>query len=112
MRIHWFAWDRRYPATSDTPHLAIARHLSRLLRRFAFLSGSRPLGRRPARAARAAAVILWLTREDEALAWQVPAQRKALAAAGIPALILPATNWLADDDTLQQITKFCRETFR
>jgi hypothetical protein len=65
-----------------------------------------------ARSARAAAAILWLTREDEALAWQVPAQRKALAAAGIPALILPATNWLADGDTLQQVTNFCRETFR
>jgi hypothetical protein len=42
----------------------------------------------------------------------VPAQRKALAAAGIPALILPATNWLADDNTLQQITQFCRDTLR
>ena len=65
-----------------------------------------------ATAANAAAVILWLTREDEALAWQVPAQRKALAAAGIPALIVPATHWLADDETLQRITAFCRETFR
>jgi hypothetical protein len=65
-----------------------------------------------ATATRAAAVILWLTREDEALAWAVPAQRKALAEAGIPALILPAARWLAEDAALQQITEFCRETFQ
>jgi hypothetical protein len=61
---------------------------------------------------RAAAVILWLTREDEALAWHLPAQRQALAAAQLPTLALPAARWLADDDTCARITAFCRETFR
>jgi hypothetical protein len=98
--------------TRDMPHFAIARHLrDRSVGSRSFLDRARWVVDQ-ARAARAAAVILWLTREDEALAWQVPAQRKALAAAGIPALILPATDWLANDDTLQQITQFCRETFR
>jgi hypothetical protein len=59
-------------------------------------------------AARAAAVILWLTREDEALAWQVPAQRRALAAAGIPMLVLPAASWRADDGALESIAEFCK----
>jgi hypothetical protein len=63
-----------------------------------------------ATAARADAVIVWLTREDEALAWQVPAQRCALAAAGTPLLMLPAARWQADEDTLERLTAFCAET--
>jgi len=62
-----------------------------------------------AAAARADAVVIWLTREDEALAWHVPAQRGALAAAGMPALIVPAARWQADDGTLDRIAGFCVE---
>jgi benzoyl-CoA reductase/2-hydroxyglutaryl-CoA dehydratase subunit BcrC/BadD/HgdB len=58
---------------------------------------------------RADAVVLWLTREDEALAWQVPAQQRALAAAGIPALIVSAAQWAADDGALERIADFCGE---
>lgn len=58
------------------------------------------------RAARADAVVLWLTREDEALAWTVPAQRRALAAASVPALLLAAARWQADDDTPRKIADF------
>lgn len=65
-----------------------------------------------ARDARAAAVILWLTREDEGLAWHVPAMRHALAAANLPALVLPATSWRADDGALQAIAGFCGEVRR
>lgn len=61
-----------------------------------------------ATAAGAAAAVIWLTREDEALAWHVPAQQRALAAAGIAALILPAARWQADDDTLDRIARFCK----
>lgn len=112
---HAHALDRLGPPITgsiDTPPLAIARQLRRCsVSSRAFVDRAGWVVAR-ATAARAAAVILWLTREDEALAWQVPAQRKALAAAGIPALILPAAHWLADDDALQQITDFCREIFR
>jgi hypothetical protein len=62
-----------------------------------------------ARDARAAAVILWLTREDEALAWHVPAMRAALDAAGLPALVLAAASWRADDGALERIATFCEE---
>ena len=65
---------------------------------------------RRAESARADVVIVWLTREDEALAWHVPAQRRALAAARLPALILPAARWQADDDTPERIAEFCTET--
>jgi hypothetical protein len=64
---------------------------------------------RQAREARAAAVILWLTREDEALAWHVPAMRQALVAANLPALVLPAASWRADAGALDRIGEFCRE---
>jgi hypothetical protein len=100
------------PESGEAPHLAIARQLSRCsVGPRAFLDRGRWVVER-ATATRAAAVVLWLSREDEALAWQVPAQRNALATAGIPALILPAAHWLADDDALHQITDFCREIFR
>lgn len=67
---------------------------------------------RQAHEARAAAVILWLTREDEALAWHVPAMQRALAAANLPALVLPAASWRADDGALERIAAFCREGAR
>jgi hypothetical protein len=65
-----------------------------------------------ARAARADAVVLWLTREDEALAWQLPAMRRALHDAGIVTLELAATQWLAPAEVLERIAAFCRETGR
>jgi hypothetical protein len=93
---------------NDSPERAVARHLMQasvgpraVLDRAAWIVMQ-------ANAARAAAVVLWLTREDEALAWHVPAQRRALAAAGIPALVLPAARWQADDGTLENIAAFCR----
>lgn len=67
---------------------------------------------RQAQAARAQAVVLWLTREDEGLAWQLPAQRAALQAAGMPCLALPVASWLADDGALERIRAFCMEQAR
>ena len=64
-----------------------------------------------ARKARAQAVVLWLTREEEGLAWHVPAQRRALQEAGIACLMLTARHWHADDGALVEIGTFCRETF-
>ena len=62
-----------------------------------------------ARAARAAAVVLWLTQDDEARAWHIPAQRAALAAAGLPALILTARRGDAGDGAVQEIERFLGE---
>jgi len=59
-----------------------------------------------ARRARAAVVVLWLTREEEALAWHVPAQRDRLAAAGIPALFLTSRSWDASDGAAEEIQHF------
>jgi hypothetical protein len=108
---HALAPGRLGPAvghSTERPARALARHLRQhSVAPRAFLDrASRVVAR--AREARAAAVVIWLTREDEALAWSLPAQRQALAAAGIPALALPAADWRADAATLDSITGFCR----
>jgi hypothetical protein len=56
--------------------------------------------------AQATAVILWCTREDEALAWRVATQRTALEQAGIPALVLVARAWTFDDGADLEIQSF------
>jgi hypothetical protein len=87
---------------------SIARHLRQVsvAPRAFFARAERLVDR--ARSARADAVILWLTREDEALAWAVPAARRALAAAGIAAFVLPAARWQADDGALERVVDFSR----
>jgi hypothetical protein len=103
---------RPLAATETSP----ARHVARQL--LATATGPRAFLDRArwivdqAREARAAAVILWLTREDEGLAWHVPAMRQALAAANLPALVLPAASWRADDGVPERIEAFCREVGR
>jgi hypothetical protein len=54
----------------------------------------------------ARAAILWCTREDDALAWRVAAQRRALAGSGIAALVLVARSWTFDDGADQEIQSF------
>lgn len=62
-----------------------------------------------ARRVQADAVVLWLTREDESLAWHVPAQRKRLVEAGIAALVLTARQGDANDGALAEITRYLGE---
>lgn len=62
-----------------------------------------------ARERHVAGVILWMTREDEALAWQVPAQTRALREAGVKLLVLADSRWNADDGALEAIARFCKE---
>lgn len=59
-----------------------------------------------ARSARAQAVVSWLTREEEALTWHVPAQRAALDRAGIAHLVLTERGTGADDGTGEALTSF------
>ncbi len=54
------------------------------------------------------AAVLWSMREDEALAWRVPAQRAALAALGVPTLVLTARSWHVDDGVAGEIESFLR----
>lgn len=102
-------FDTAINAEGEDPARAIARHVMR-----------RSVGPRAhvdhaqwivqqSQACRATAVVLWLTREDEGLAWQLPAQRAALTAAGVPFLALPAAHWLAEDGVQDQIRAFCRQ---
>lgn len=96
------------------PETCAARHIARQLIGSAsgpraFLDRAKWIVQR-ARDARADAVILWLTREDEALAWHVPAMRAALDAAALPVLVLAAASWRADDGAPERITTFCEGT--
>lgn len=59
-----------------------------------------------AREARADAVILWLYEEEEALPWHVPAQRRALDAAGIPACVLTRRAWDGNDGAADAVRDF------
>ena len=54
----------------------------------------------------ARAVIVWCTREDEAVAWRVAAQRQALERAGIASLVLVARSWAFDDGADLEIQAF------
>ncbi len=54
----------------------------------------------------AAAAVLWQIEEDEAQAWHLPAQRAALAEAGIPSLVLTRRDWLARDGAGSEISDF------
>ena len=60
------------------------------------------------RRTRAQAVLLWLTQDDEALAWHLPAQREALAQAGIPVLSMSARRWDAGDGAAADIAAFLK----
>jgi hypothetical protein len=106
----------RHGMPLDATESSAARHVARQL--VATATGPRAfLDRaqwitRQAQEAGVAAVVLWLTRADEALAWHVPAMQRALAAANLPALLLPAASWRADDGALERIAAFCREGAR
>lgn len=62
-----------------------------------------------ARRARADAVVLWLVEQEEALVWHVPAQKRALDAAGIPALVMTRRRWDGDDCAALEIDDFIGE---
>ncbi len=55
------------------------------------------------------AVVLWLTRTDEALAWHVIRQRQVLEEMSVPALVLTDRRWEGDDGAAEQITDFLQE---
>ena len=94
--------------SADDPVRLLARHVrATSIAPRAFVDRGAWIAER-ARAARAAGVVIWLTREDEACAWTAPAERRALEAAGVPVLLLAARRWQADDDTAEQIASFIR----
>ncbi len=58
------------------------------------------------RTTRADGVIFWLLEQEEALAWDLPAQLRALEGATIPSLRLLHRRWNADDGALDEIREF------
>lgn len=64
------------------------------------------------RSAAADAAIVWLAEEDESLVWHVPAQQRALAEAGLPALFLTDRRWDGGDGAGDEIAAFVQELSR
>lgn len=60
-------------------------------------------------ASAAQAVVLWRIEEDEAQCWQLPAEREALDAAGVPYLVLTRRDWRARDGAPEEIAGFLRK---
>lgn len=91
------------------PVAALARHCNTLT------GGARHFGDRAAhllamaRKAQAEAVVLWLTEEDESLAWHVARQRAALTEANLPHLVLTRRRWNGNDGAAEQIRTFLQE---
>lgn len=54
----------------------------------------------------ARAVIMWVIEEDEARAWHVPGVRKAMAEAGVPALVMTRRAWDGSDGASDEINNF------
>jgi hypothetical protein len=92
--------------TADEAIAALAQHCN--ARGF----GARAFGERAAslvdatRRVAAEAVVLWLTEEDESLAWHVARQRAALTQAAIPHLVLTRRRWDGGDDAAELMCRF------
>jgi hypothetical protein len=56
----------------------------------------------------AQAVVIWRIEEDEAQAWHLPAQRRALENAGVPSLVLTRRDWQAKDGAAAEIADFLK----
>jgi hypothetical protein len=77
-------------------------------RKRSFTDPARCIAERLGGGPRVDAAVIWSVREDESLAWRVPSQRAALAAAGIPTLVLTARSWNVDDGAVGEIGDFLR----
>lgn len=53
-----------------------------------------------------AAAVLWRIEEDEAQCWHLPAEMRALDAAGVPYLVLTRRDWLGLDGAASEIGDF------
>lgn len=57
----------------------------------------------------ASAVVLWYSEDEEAAVWDLPAQRRMLAEAGTPTLVLTRRPWGRDADAVTAVGDFIRE---
>lgn len=60
-------------------------------------------------ASQPAAAVLWLTEEDESIAWDLARLRSVLAARGVPTLVLTRRRWALDDGASDAIADFLKE---
>lgn len=95
--------------SNEDPVTHVARHANTLS------GGARQFGDRSAqlihtaRKVHAEAVVLWLTEEDESLAWHVARQRTALVEAQLPHLVLTRRRWDGSDGAATELADFLQE---
>lgn len=106
---HGYAFGRLGPSldADDDPLSAIARRLHEHAGPRSFADPTIAVSS-AIDATRPDIVVLWLTREDEALAWQVPALRGVVNTRQLPLLELTARHWDAGDGALGEIEAFVR----
>lgn len=94
------------PVDGDDPLVALANHYHALelgARAFSnqYASVAQRLGEHGVDAG-----VVWLIEEDEAAVWDLPAQCRAFAHAGVPVLTLTRRTWNTDDGALDEIASF------
>lgn len=102
------AWEATGPLVEEggDPFAAVAAQLHRHPRSYRGFADQAAALIEAARRAGAEAVLLWFAEEDEARIWDLPAQRAALAAEGLPALVMTRRNWRANGGEAQEIATF------
>ncbi len=105
----WADLGAQVPEQTGDPALAIARNLH--ARESGSRSFSDPATRLRTRIeqCQAAAVVLWRIEQEEAQCWHLPAEHRALEAAGVPSLVLIRRDWLARDGAATEIAAFLAE---
>lgn len=96
-------------AGQDEPLLALARRLNAQPwgpRSFIDRAG---LLQQELAVAQPQAAVLWLTEEDESIAWDLARLRAVLAEHGVPALVLIRRSWALDDGALEAVAGFLGE---
>jgi hypothetical protein len=106
LRQTWSALGPRVELADGDPFAALGRqvHVSPDTPR-AFVDAGAQL-RAEIAACAPQAVIMWQIEEDESQAWHLPAQRAALAASGLPTLVMTRRDWLARDGAADEIGAF------
>lgn len=92
--------------SSGTPVDALGRQLHRRTAGPRSFADPAELMAAKVHAAGATAVVLWRIEEDEAYAWHLPAERRALEDLGVPHLVMTRRDWLGRDGAPEEIQKF------
>lgn len=110
--LHPHSLQRHGPpldTSSDEPLLALARRLNAQPWGPRSFIDRTALLQQELASAQPEAALLWLTEEDESIAWDLARLRSVLAERGIPALVLTRRRWALDDGAVEALTAFLED---